>query len=104
METPKVEKPKVEPKVETPKVETPKVEPKVETPKVETPKVEEPKVQTPKVETPKVEPKVETPKVEKQPQSAKELPKTGDAGMLTNLFGMGSIALGGLSIRRKRRK
>ena len=104
VETPKVEKPKVEPKVETPKVETPKVEPKVETPKVETPKVEEPKVQTPKVETPKVEPKVETPKVEKQPQSAKELPKTGDAGMLTNLFGMGSIALGGLSIRRKRRK
>ena len=107
---PKVEEPKVEtPKVETPKVETPKVdEPKVEAPKVETPKVEtpkvEPKVETPKVETPKVEPKVETPKVEKQAQSAKELPKTGDAGMLTSLFGMGSIALGGLSIRRKRRK
>ena len=99
VETPKVETPKVEPKVETPKVEEPKVEPKVETPKVETPKVE-----TPKVETPKVEPKVETPKVEKQAQSAKELPKTGDAGMLTSLFGMGSIALGGLSIRRKRRK
>ena len=118
VETPKVEEPKVEPKVETPKVEEPKVEPKVETPKVETPKVEtpkvetpkvEPKVETPKVETPKVEPKVETPKVEtpkveKQAQSAKELPKTGDAGMLTSLFGMGSIALGGLSIRRKRRK
>jgi len=116
VETPKVETPKVEtPKVETPKVETPKVEkpkveaPKVETPKVETPKVETPKVETPKVETPKVEPKVETPKVEtpkveKQAQSAKELPKTGDAGMLTSLFGMGSIALGGLSIRRKRRK
>ena len=118
VETPKVETPKVEPKVETPKVEEPKVEPKVETPKVETPKVEtpkvetpkvEPKVETPKVETPKVEPKVETPKVEtpkveKQAQSAKELPKTGDAGMLTSLFGMGSIALGGLSIRRKRRK
>ena len=104
VETPKVDEPKVEaPKVETPKVETPKVEPKVETPKVETPKVE-PKVETPKVETPKVEPKVETPKVEKQAQSAKELPKTGDAGMLTSLFGMGSIALGGLSIRRKRRK
>lgn len=112
VEEPKVETPKVEPKVETPKVEpkveTPKVEPKVETPKVETPKVE-PKVETPKVETPKVEPKaetpkVETPKVEKQAQSAKELPKTGDAGMLTSLFGMGSIALGGLSIRRKRRK
>ena len=104
VETPKVEEPKVEPKVETPKVETPKVEtPKVETPKVE-PKVETPKVETPKVE-PKVEtPKVETPKVEKQAQSAKELPKTGDAGMLTSLFGMGSIALGGLSIRRKRRK
>ena len=102
---PKVETPKVdEPKVETPKVEEPKVEPKVETPKVETPKVETPKVETPKVE-PKVEtPKVETPKVEKQAQSAKELPKTGDAGMLTSLFGMGSIALGGLSIRRKRRK
>jgi len=115
VETPKVEEPKVEePKVETPKVETPKVEtpkvdePKVEAPKVETPKVEtpkvEPKVETPKVETPKVEPKVETPKVEKQAQSAKELPKTGDAGMLTSVFGMGSIALGGLSIRRKRRK
>ena len=110
VETPKVEEPKVEtPKVETPKVETPKVdEPKVEAPKVETPKVEtpkvEPKVETPKVETPKVEPKVETPKVEKQAQSAKELPKTGDAGMLTSLFGAGSIALGGLSIRRKRRK
>ena len=104
VETPKVEEPKVEPKVETPKVEEPKVEPKVETPKVETPKVETPKVETPKVE-PKVEtPKVETPKVEKQAQSAKELPKTGDAGMLTSLFGMGSIALGGLSIRRKRRK
>ena len=104
VETPKVETPKVEPKVETPKVEEPKVEPKVETPKVETPKVETPKVETPKVE-PKVEtPKVETPKVEKQAQSAKELPKTGDAGMLTSLFGMGSIALGGLSIRRKRRK
>ena len=104
VETPKVETPKVEPKVEEPKVETPKVdEPKVETPKVETPKVE-PKVETPKVETPKVEPKVETPKVEKQAQSAKELPKTGDAGMLTSLFGAGSIALGGLSIRRKRRK
>ena len=113
VETPKVEEPKVEPKVETPKVETPKVEtpkvePKVETPKVETPKVE-PKVETPKVETPKVEPKVETPKVEtpkveKQAQSAKELPKTGDAGVFTNLFGMGSIALGGLSVRRKRRK
>ena len=115
VETPKVDEPKVEaPKVETPKVETPKVEtpkvdePKVEAPKVETPKVEtpkvEPKVETPKVETPKVEPKVETPKVEKQAQSAKELPKTGDAGMLTSVFGMGSIALGGLSIRRKRRK
>jgi len=110
VETPKVEKPKLEPKVETPKVETPKVEePKVETPKVEEPKAETPKVETPKVETPKVEPKVETPKVEtpkveKQAQSAKELPKTGDAGMLTSLFGMGSIALGGLSIRRKRRK
>ena len=120
VETPKVETPKVEPKVETPKVEEPKVEPKVETPKVETPKVEEPKVEpkvetpkveapkveAPKVETPKVEPKVETPKAAeaKQAQSAKELPKTGDAGMLTNLFGMGSIALGGLSIRRKRRK
>ena len=114
---PKVETPKVEPKVETPKVETPKVEtPKVETPKVETPKVEpkveepkvEPKVETPnvepKAETPKVEPKAETPKVEKQTQSAKELPKTGDAGMLTSLFGIGSIALGGLSVRRKRRK
>ena len=121
---PKVETPKVEPKVEEPKVETPKVEtPKVETPKVETPKVEEPKVETPKVEpkgetpkveTPKVEPKVdapkvetpkvETPKVENQAQSAKELPKTGDAGMLTSLFGAGSVALGGLSIRRKRRK
>ena len=123
---PKVETPKVEPKVETPKVETPKVEPKVETPKVE-PKVETPKVEpkvdapAPKVETPKapkVEPKVETPKVDapapkvetpkateaKQAQSAKELPKTGDAGMLTNLLGMGSIALGGLSVRRKRRK
>ena len=120
---PKVEEPKVEPKVETPKVETPKVEtPKVETPKVdpkvETPKVES-KVETPKVEskveTPKVEPKVETPKVEpkvettkatetKQTQSAKELPKTGDAGLLTSFFGTGSIALGGLSIRRKRRK
>ena len=115
---PKVETPKVEPKVETPKVETPKVEPKVETPKVEpnveTSKVETPKVE-PKVETPKVEPKVETPKVEpkvettkatetKQTQSAKELPKTGDAGLLTSLFGTGSIALGGLSIRRKRRK
>ena len=106
VETPKVEEPKVEePKPETPKVEKPKVEtPKVEAPKVETPKVETPKVETPKVETPKVEPKVETPKVEKQAQSAKELPKTGDAGMLTSLFGMGSIALGGLSIRRKRRK
>ena len=110
VETPKVETPKVEPKVEEPKVETPKVEepkpetPKVEAPKVETPKVEAPKVETPKVETPKVEPKVETPKVEKQAQSAKELPKTGDAGMFTNLFGMGSIALGGLSVRRKRRK
>ena len=107
VETPKVEEPKVEePKPETPKVEKPKVEtPKVETPKVETPKVETPKVETPKVEAPKVEtPKVETPKVEKQAQSAKELPKTGDAGMLTSLFGMGSIALGGLSIRRKRRK
>ena len=110
VETPKVEEPKVEtPKVEEPKPETPKVdEPKVEAPKVETPKVEtpkvEPKVETPKVETPKVEPKVETPKVEKQAQSAKELPKTGDAGMLTSLFGAGSIALGGLSIRRKRRK
>ena len=115
VETPKVEEPKVEtPKVEEPKVETPKVEePKVETPKVEEPKVEEPKVETPKVETPKVEPKVETPKVEpkvetpkveKQAQSAKELPKTGDAGMLTSLFGTGSIALGGLSVRRKRRK
>ena len=105
VETPKVETPKVEtPKVETPKVETPKVEPKVETPKVDTPKVDTPKVETPKVE-PKVEtPKVETPKVEKQAQSAKELPKTGDAGMLTSLFGAGSIALGGLSIRRKRRK
>ena len=103
VETPKVETPKVEPKVEEPKVEpkveTPKVEPKVETPKVETPKVE------PKVETPKVEPKVETPKVEtKQPQTAKELPKTGDAGMLTNVLGMGAMAIGGLSIRRKRRK
>ena len=113
VETPKVEEPKVEtPKVEEPKVETPKVEPKVETPKVETPKVEtpkvEPRVEAPKVETPKVEPKVETPKaepkVEKQAQSAKELPKTGDAGMLTSLFGTGSIALGGLSVRRKRRK
>ena len=114
VETPKVEPKVEEPKVETPKVETPKVEPKVEEPKVETPKVEEPKpetpkveapkVETPKVETPKVEPKVETPKVEKQAQSAKELPKTGDAGMFTNLFGMGSIALGGLSVRRKRRK
>jgi len=109
VEAPKVEPPKIEPKVEAPKVETPKVdEPKVEAPKVETPKVEtpkvEPKVETPKVETPKVEPKVETPKVEKQAQSAKELPKTGDAGMLTSLFGAGSIALGGLSIRRKRRK
>ena len=116
VEEPKVETPKVEtPKVETPKVETPKVEtPKVETPKAETPKVETPKVETPKVETPKVEPKVETPKVEtpkvetpkveKQAQSAKELPKTGDAGTLTSLFGAGSIALGGLSIRRKRRK
>ena len=106
VETPKVEEPKVEePKPETPKVEKPNVEtPKVEAPKVETPKVETPKVETPKVETPKVEPKVETPKVEKQAQSAKELPKTGDAGMLTSLFGMGSIALGGLSIRRKRRK
>lgn len=114
VEEPKVETPKVEPKVEEPKVETPKVkepkveEPKPETPKVEKPKVEtpkvEPKVETPKVETPKVEPKVETPKVEKQAQSAKELPKTGDAGMLTSLFGAGSIALGGLSIRRKRRK
>ena len=110
VEEPKVETPKVEPKVEEPKVETPKVEtPKVETPKVETPKVETPKVETPKVEpkveTPKVEtPKVETPKVEKQAQSAKELPKTGDAGTLTSLFGAGSIALGGLSIRRKRRK
>lgn len=105
VETPKVKEPKVEePKPETPKVEKPKVEtPKVEAPKVETPKVE-PKVETPKVETPKVEPKVETPKVEKQAQSAKELPKTGDAGMLTSLFGAGSIALGGLSIRRKRRK
>ena len=120
VETPKVETPKVEPKVETPKVETPKVEPKVETPKVE-PKVETPKVDAPapkvepKVEAPKVEPKVETPKVEpkvetpkatetKQAQSAKELPKTGDAGMLTSLFGVGSIAFGGLSIRRKRRK
>ena len=111
---PKVEIPKVEPEVETPKVETPKVEPKVETPKVETPKVETPKVETPKIETPKIEtpkvepkvetPKVETPKVEKQAQSAKELPKTGDAGMLTSVFGAGSIALGGLSIRRKRRK
>ena len=105
---PKVETPKVEPKVEEPKVETPKVEPKVEpeveTPKVETPKVETPKVE-PKVETPKVEPKVETPKVEtKQPQTAKELPKTGDAGMLTNVLGMGAMAIGGLSIRRKRRK
>ena len=77
----------------------------METPKVETPKVETPKVETPKVEEPKVEtPKVETPKVEKQAQSAKELPKTGDAGVFTNLFGMGSIALGGLSVRRKRRK
>ena len=113
VEEPKVETPKVEPEVETPKVETPKVEPKVETPKVEKPKVEPkvetPKVETPKVETPKVEPKVETPKVEtpkveKPAQSAKELPKTGDAGMLTNLFGAGSMALGGLSIRRKRRK
>ena len=128
VETPKVEEPKVEtPTVEEPKVETPKVEePKVETPKVETPKVETPKVETPKVETPKIEPKVETPKVEapkvetpkvetpkvetpkatetKQAQSAKELPKTGDAGLLANLFGTGSIALGGLSIRRKRRK
>ena len=116
VKTPKVETPKVEePKVKTPKVEEPKVEPKVETPKVETPKVEpkvgtpkvEPKVETPKVETPKVEtPKVETPKATetKQAQSAKELPKTGDAGLLTNLFGAGSIALGGLSIRRKRRK
>ena len=116
VEEPKVETPKVEPKVEEPKVETPKVEepkveepkpetPKVEKPKVETPKVEAPKVETPKVETPKVEtPKVETPKVEKQAQSAKELPKTGDAGVLTSLFGVGSIALGGLSIRRKRRK
>ena len=105
VETPKVKEPKVEePKPETPKVEKPKVEtPKVEAPKVETPKVE-PKVETPKVETPKVEPKVETPKVEKQAQSAKELPKTGDAGMLISVFGMGSIALGGLSIRRKRRK
>ena len=108
VETPKVEEPKVEPKVETPKVETPKVEepkvePKVEEPKVE-PKVETPKVE-PKVETPKVEPKVETPKVEtKQPQTAKELPKTGDAGMLTNVLGMGAMAIGGLSIRRKRRK
>ena len=75
-------------------MEEPKVEPKVETPKVE-----------PKVETPKVEPKVETPKVEtKQPQTAKELPKTGDAGMLTNVLGMGVMAIGGLSIRRKRRK
>ena len=120
VETPKVETPKVEtPKVEEPKVETPKVEPKGETPKVEEPKVETPKVETPKVETPKVEtpkvepkvdapkvetPKVETPKVENQAQSAKELPKTGDAGMLTSLFGAGSVALGGLSIRRKRRK
>ena len=120
VEEPKAETPKVEPKVEEPKVETPKVEepkveepkpetPKVEKPKVEAPKVETPKVETPKVETPKVEPKVETPKVEtpkveKQAQSAKELPKTGDTGMLTSLFGMGSIALGGLSIRRKRRK
>ena len=108
VETPKVETPKVEePKVETPKVETPKVEtPKVETPKVEEPKVETPKVETPKVETPKVEPKVETPKTTetKPAQSAKELPKTGDAGLLTSFFGMGSIALGGLSVRRKRRK
>ena len=108
VETPKVETPKVEPKVEEPKVETPKVEPKVETQKVETQKVEpkvEPKVETPKVETPKVEPEVETPKVEtKQPQTAKELPKTGDAGMLTNVLGMGAMAIGGLSIRRKRRK
>ena len=105
VETPKVETPKVEPKVEEPKPETPKVEPKVETPKVETPKVETPKVEEPKVETPKVEtPKVETPKVENQAQSAKELPKTGDAGTLTSFFGAGSMALGGLSIRRKRRK
>ena len=109
VETPKVETPKLEPKVETPKVETPKAEPKVETPKAE-PKVETPKVEPkapkvePKVETPKAEPKVETPKVEKQAQSAKELPKTGDAGLLTSLFGAGSIALGGLSVRRKRRK
>ena len=68
----------------------------MEAPKVE-PKVEAPKVETPKVETPKA---TET----KQAQSAKELPKTGDAGMLTSLFGVGSIALGGLSVRRKRRK
>ena len=59
--------------------------------------MEAPKVETPKVETPKA---TET----KQVQSAKELPKTGDAGMLTSLFGVGSIALGGLSVRRKRRK
>ena len=106
VEAPKVEEPKPEaPKVEEPKVEAPKVEePKVEKPKVEEPKVEKPKVEEPKPEAPRVEPtKVEKPKELPKVEKPKELPKTGDAGMLANILGMGSIAIGGVSIRRKRR-
>lgn len=66
-EVPKVEVPKIEPKVES-KIETPKV---VEAPKIEVPK-EEPKiVEVPKVEVPKEEVKIETPKEEVKKEEPK---------------------------------
>ncbi len=125
-EPPKVEAPKVEPKVEPPKAEAPKVEPKVEPPKAEAPKVEPPKVEPPKAEAPKVEPppvavtpeppKVEAPKAEApKADPAKSAVRPSEPSffdeLLSNplvLLGGGAVVLlGGLlgftSLRRKKK-
>ena len=53
-------------------------------------------------ETPKVERKDD--KLVYQPQTAKELPKTGDGGLLTTLLGSGFIGGGFFSIKRKKNR